>query len=61
MKESNQAIFCMRFDLATPSDPLAFGELVLGRYKFPNTNEVGIIVKFPQPPNIIWHTMRFID
>lgn len=70
MKKSSQAIFCMRFDLATPSDPLADGTFVLGRYEFNKPDEfakseddkptTAIQFTFPSQPNVIWHATRFI-
>jgi hypothetical protein len=65
MKKTSEAMFCMRFDLAAPSNPLAYGEFVLGRYKFEQTGtgkmqETSVQIQYPTQPNIIWHSTRFI-
>jgi hypothetical protein len=65
MKKSRQAGFCMRFALAVPSDPLAGGEVVLGRFDF-NTNpddsnlSTGMLRHNPFEPDIVWHATRFV-
>jgi hypothetical protein len=61
IKTSAEAILCMRFNLATSSDPLAFGQLVLGRYGFAPVMTTSIRVKFPMEPNIVWHAAHFFN
>jgi hypothetical protein len=64
-KTLSNGILCLRFDLATPSDPLAYGRLVLGAYEFHEQNkdgswEIDISKQIPAPPNIVWHATRSI-
>jgi len=65
MKKSSQAVLCMRFALASPSDPLAAGEVVLGRFEFnPNPDDsnlsTGMLIHKPFEPDIVWRATRFV-